>query len=186
LENAKNLHANWAGAHFYEAYFYSLFPVSPDITEAQQRRQFSLDGQNKAIGLYRRLIHDYAKLQPNMVGASRINICCCLKRIADDSGDYKPLFDELAAFPSESQIHANNAHDSTSIDQTSEDLWANLMQESALFEKELNPNFPEKNYKTQWVNILNVKADLSPWQERYTHYLNATMRAWKIRLWEPD
>jgi len=186
LENAKNLNANWAGAHFYEAYFYSLYPVSPDMTDAQQRRQFFLDGQSKAIHLYRRLIHDYAKLQPNMVGASRINICCCLKRIADDSGDYKPLFEELAAFPSESRIHANNAHDSGSIDQTSEDLWANLMQESALFEKELNPNFPEKNYKTQWVNILNVKADLSPWQERYTHYLNPTMRAWKIRVWEPD
>jgi hypothetical protein len=185
LENAKKFNADWAGARFYEAYFYSLFPVAPDITDPAQRRPFFLDGQQQAIKLYRSLIHDYAKLQPNMVGAARMNVCCCLKRLADDSADYKPLFGELVSFPAETQIRANNAHNSASIDQTSEDLWSNLMQEDVFFANALNATYSELDYKAKWIEILNAKADLSPWKERYNHYPNTTMRSWRIRVWEP-
>lgn len=185
LENAKTLNADWAGAHFYEAYFYSLYPVSPDITDPRDQQQFSRDGQLRAIHLYRALIHDYAKLQPNMVGAARMNICCCLKRLADDSGDYKPLFDELSSYPSETQIRSNNAHNTNSIDQTSDDLWSNLMQEDVFFAKEVTPQSAANDYKLKWVAVLDSKANLLPWRDRYRHWLTPSMRSWNIRVWEP-
>jgi hypothetical protein len=185
LENAKTLNVDWAGARFYEAYFYSLYPVSPDITDPQERRQFFLDGQQRAIDKYRSLIHDHTKLLPNMVGEARINICCCLKRLADDSGDYKPLFDELATYPSETQIRSNNAHNTASIDQTSDDLWSNLMQEGVFFANKLTGTYPVADYKIKWVDTLNINANLSPWRDRYVHFLTPTMRSWSIRVWEP-
>lgn len=187
LENAKNLSANWSGAHFYEAYFYSLFPVPPDISDPQERARIYLAGQQRAISLYRSLIHDYAKLSPNMVGAARLNICCCLKRLADDSGNYDKLFAELQGFPSESEIRDHNLHDSRNIDQSSEDLWSSLMQDDVFFQEGPAKGMSKKDYKAGWVNVLDSKANLLPWRDRYSYYASTTssLSAWKVKAWEP-
>jgi hypothetical protein len=185
LQKGKDLDATWSGSYFHEAYFYSLFPVPLEIIDPKERSRMSLEGQHRAIALYRKLIRDCLTLRPNIVGVARLNICCCLRRLADEAGSYDMLFDELRTFPSESEIRDHNVHDINGIDQTSEDLWPSIMQEGVFFEK--GPKvLSDHDYKANWVKILEGKANLTSWRERYSYYRvsNAAIEPWKIKVWE--
>jgi hypothetical protein len=187
LLKAKNLDATWSGLYYHEAYFHSLFPVPPDVTDPARRTALMISGQERALELYRRLIQEHDKLRPNMVGVARWNICCCLKRLADQSGSYQELFKELQGFPRESEIRDRNIHDGNSIDHTSENLWSSLMQDDVFFAKDPTQPLTAAAYKSQWVTILDQKADLEPWRDRCAHYRasNKQMNSWKIKVWEP-
>jgi hypothetical protein len=187
LQKARDLDATGSGSYFYEAFFHSVFPLPPGIVDPKQRTATHIKGQNRAIELYRTLIKDYATLRPSMVGAARLNICCCLRRLADESGDYEALFAELRTLPSESEIRDHNVHDSSSLDQTSEDLWSDMMQDEVFFAKGPSRNWTEPEYKAQWVKILEGKANLTPWRDRYSSFRasSAAMGSWKIKAWEP-
>lgn len=187
LRKSRELDPNWSGSYFYEASFHSLFPLPPDIVDARERTKICIKGQKRAIELYRTLIRDHTKLLPSVVGAVRLNICCCLRRLADESGDYDALFTELRSLPSESEIHDHNIHDSNSLDQTSEDLWSSIMQDEVFFAKGPSRNWTNENYKAEWGSVLNAKADLTSWKDRYSYYRtsNAAMGSWQIKAWEP-
>lgn len=187
LHKSKDLDANWSGSYFYRASFCSLFPLPPDVVDPVERATTYKNGQERAIDLYRTLVSDHAKLLPSVVGAARLNICCCLRRLADESGDYDALFTELRSLPSESKIRDHNVHDSDGIDQTSEDLWSSIMQDDVFFGKAPIRNWTDQNYKTQWIDVLDTKANVGSWRERYSYYRasNAAMDSWKIKAWEP-
>jgi hypothetical protein len=55
----------------------------------------------------------------------------------------------------------NEVDHSSSIDQTSDDLWSNMMQEDVFFANDLNGRYPIADYKIKWIGILEAKANLS-------------------------
>jgi hypothetical protein len=77
-------------------------------------------------------------------------------------------------------------HDSNSPDTASDDLWSNLMQDETFFTHD--PKIlSAKDYKAEWAKVLEEKANLIPWRDRYNYYVASTpaMQSWKIKVWEP-
>jgi hypothetical protein len=178
LYKSKQQDPTWSYPYFLEAFFRGLYPCSPDISDPVEQNKIRVAGQTEAVRLYRSLIAS-SGLKPSMRTPSMINICCCLKRAADVTGDFGPLFQELATFPGESEIFANGA---AQEERQFGELWMEVMKESVFFQNTVHHS--EQQYKKKWVELLDEKLT-NDWRGTYNYLVqsNQEMQHWKIKLW---
>jgi hypothetical protein len=152
----------WEHAYFVEALLYSRQYVPEDVADPQVRAAMDLDGQEKAIGLYKRVIYQSSRQSVGM-GAWQ-NLACCLKRRAERSGDltdYDRFKSELRTFPSEREIRQLFV---SSGKQETERLflWHAMLADAELFKQVA---FPPDDYRLFWKGLLDNKMNMRNWRD---------------------
>lgn len=166
---------------FAEALLYSL-QLAPEAVGTQlPADQVILQGQRKAVELYR-------KLKVSSTGRKRRgtlqNLACCLKRIADMTGnqvDYVAFETELKSYPSDKELCELTATEAAGrIDLNF--LWQGMMSDEELFAtvKALDAN----HYRGFWTALLDEKVTLRKWRDDLAELQarNPKMKLWAITL----
>jgi len=169
----------WWHSYFVEALLYSLQYV-PDQLSDPQKTMF-LDGQRKAIAIYQQLTKLGAGLNPGM--GSWQNLACCLKRVADITGqkdDYDMFKAELAKFPTDRQIRQgfmeNGLPESDEVF-----LWQAMLQDEALFGNV--DKIDAEDYRLFWSQLLTEKVGLRDWKndlQEMKKRANLKMAGWVL------
>jgi hypothetical protein len=160
VKKSQECDQNWWHSYFVEALLYSLQYV-PDQLSDPQKTMF-LDGQRKAIAIYQHLTKVGSGFNQGM-GAWQ-NLACCLKRVADITGqqnDYDIFKAELGKFPSDRQIRQgfieNGRPESEEVF-----LWQAMLQDDVLFGKV--DKIDLDGYRLFWNQLLTEKVRLRDWK----------------------
>ena len=184
LSKTKELDPSWSLAYIWEGLYHSLHPPSSEGNEREQQRAYRL-AQESAIDIYRKVVKAGSSLRPDYSFTALLNICCCLKRIGDTTGDYKPLFSELAKIPPQSELVKTFSRQSFS-DTAKAALWRKIMADDTFFAKV--SKFKRADYTESWRTLLRTKVNVAGALAFYASRVKQkpSMQSWEVRLWEPN
>jgi hypothetical protein len=150
----------WWHGYFVQALSFSQHYV-PDAIPEPERMKIFLDGQRKAVAIYKQLMLLGPGTNPGM--GSWQNLACCLKRVADATGemqDYEVFEAELRAFPTDDEVRQGYLLNGR---REAEDmlLWEAMMQDEVLFGGV--QRIQSSNYTKFWKSLLDEKVKLRKW-----------------------
>ena len=189
LGNARKLYPRWAQSYVIDALYRSNCAASERVTNENERRQLHDQGQHEAINIYQVLISDFDKYEPNVVGSARRNLCCCLKRLGDESGQYDDMFRELESYPTENEILSLQSSSPLHKEATSSKLWQGIMSDSTFFNSlhvTWTAEEQRKRYEKRWADLLKSKLNFSSMEkcDKYFHTQSPSMNSWIVKPWQ--
>ncbi len=181
LKHAKEADPNWEHTDFVEALMLSRQFVPRTGMQASDRAILDIEGQKRAIELYRVLLTRKDARQKQTI---RLNYACCLKRVADFSGqqsDYDELKTVISNFPDDRAL-LEETFSTFGSKKAGQYLWQRMMGDSELFQsvQKIDP----KDYTNFWVNTLNAKVLMRNWTDDLSEIRarNPGAKSWKILL----
>jgi hypothetical protein len=189
LANARKRHPRHAQIYVVDALYRSNCAVDEWVTNESERSKLYNQGQREAIDIYRALINDFAEYEPNVVGIARQNLCCCLKRLADESGQYDEMFQELESYPAESEILSTQNSSPLHKESTSSKLWQSILIDSTFFNSlhvSWNQEERKKIYEKKWAELLRAKLNSSSMEKCYAYFRgqSSSLNGWTIKPWQ--
>ena len=178
LAESKKLDPSWSLAYVWEGLYQSLHAVIPEDGEREKQRAYR-SAQESAIETYRKIIRAGTSLKPDFSFTALINICCCLKRIGDVTGNYEQLFGELGKVPPEKELVTKFAsHDSAKTA-----FWRKIMKDGTFFARV--PEDKRTDYRNAWLTLLRRKVNVTQPTAFCVNQIrqNPGMQSWDVRLW---
>jgi ElaB/YqjD/DUF883 family membrane-anchored ribosome-binding protein len=164
-----------------EALLHSM-RLGPEMTPpGVSSDEFFLNGQRKAVEIYRKTA---PKAAPRKRRSALQNLACCLKRIADQTGDTADILAferELSLYPTDRELADETSTEPQGrIDLNS--LWQALMADSDLFAS--IDKLDKAHYPQFWEGLLDQKVVVRKWREdlKELQKRKPEMASWQVVL----
>jgi hypothetical protein len=179
VAQAASVDPEWKHTTVVEAFLCSRFYVPADTADNGSRSDLLVRGLRRSVSLYKGLIEERSYRGP-----ARRNLVCCLKRIAEQTGEKSDFSDfgyALNGFPSDEELadEALAARQPTSQDRF---LWQWLLGDEELFSNVERLNLAE--YRAFWIRMLDTKVHLRNWRADLSELQQSrpAMKEWSVQL----